>query len=141
MHEALFRGDRVIRWTEAYATGIEEIDNQHRMLFRIVEDYRLAYNEGRGCAIHEQVVNLLAAYARGHFGFEENCMHAHRCPLAAINKSEHAHFLQFIERAKDQYRLHGYKEQEAGELMNTLENWLVKHIANVDIHLKDCVTR
>jgi hemerythrin len=136
-----YRVIQVIKWTEAYATGIAEIDKQHKMFFRIVEDFRLSHVEGRGATVYEQVVNLLAAYARGHFGYEESCMHAHNCPMAANNKLEHTQFLRFIERTREQYRLHGYRDHESEELLGTLEDWLTNHIGKVDVHLRDCVSK
>ncbi len=37
-----------MEWSEKYSTGVERIDEHHRMLFKMAADYRVALDKGHG---------------------------------------------------------------------------------------------
>ena len=37
-----------MKWSEAFATGVSRIDDQHKMLFAMAADFRDALDESRG---------------------------------------------------------------------------------------------
>ena len=63
-----------MKWSIEYSTGFAEIDKQHKKLFQMSEDYRVALTEGRGDRVYGLLLKSLGAYASAHFGREEGCM-------------------------------------------------------------------
>lgn len=126
-----------MEWIEAYATGVARIDEQHKMLFQLGEDFRLALGEGRGERVYENLLDSLALYAQAHFGAEERCMAACRCAAAARNATAHARFIEMVTGYRERYDRAGYREGDAGELVDFLEQWLAGHIAGIDVELRD----
>ena len=42
---------------------------------------------------------------------------------------------------ESRYVTNGYIGADAQELVNTVDNWLDKHICRIDVHLKKCVKK
>ena len=130
-----------MKWSDKYATGVERIDEDHRMIFKMAEDFRDALKEGAGDGVYPTLLESLRAYCRGHFGFEEHCMSKFRCPAAEKNKEAHKMFLVTLSRFREYYAANGYDRAEAWRLVDTVDQWLDDHICHIDVHLKRCVTR
>ena len=71
-----------MKWSVQYATGITELDEQHKMLFKMSEDYREALDKGHGDRVFGVLLASLDQYAIGHFGREEHCTYRYQCPAA-----------------------------------------------------------
>lgn len=130
-----------MKWNDEYTIGIERIDEDHKMIFKMAEDFRAALDESKGGAVYNLLLDALTLYCRGHFGFEERCMNEYRCPVAQKNKDAHAGFLETLAEYRRRYAGSGYDPTDARQLLETIDQWLVDHICNVDIHLKRCVTK
>jgi hemerythrin len=128
-----------MKWKEEYSVGIERIDEQHQMLFKMVGDFRAALDEGHGARTYGLLLKSLEVYTRNHFEFEECCMDQHKCPAAQQNKDAHQELLAELALYKERYADHGYLQGEAYELMTILEEWLEDHICTIDLQLKPCV--
>ena len=128
-----------MKWIEEYATGVERIDEQHKMIFKTTDDFRAELNDGRGEKFYSLMLNFLMPYCRGHFGFEEQCMEKYHCPVAQQNKEVHARFKEVLDEFQQRYEVNGYQEGEARALLNLVEQWLAGHIARIDVHLRECV--
>jgi hemerythrin-like metal-binding protein len=128
-----------MKWTEAYATGIPRVDEQHKMLFKSVEDFRGALVAGEGERTYGLLLTFLDRYSRGHFAFEEKCMAEHACPSAQKNKEEHAALTELLAGYVARFKAKGFSLDEAHTLLDTMDAWLDGHICRVDIHLKRCV--
>jgi len=130
-----------MKWSKDYATGIERIDEDHKTIFRMSEDFRAALDEGMGGAVYAVLLDSLHMYCRGHFGYEERCMHEHRCPVAQKNKDAHAAFLKTMTSFQQRYTENGFDTVDARRLVDTIDAWLSNHICRIDIHLKKCVSK
>lgn len=128
-----------MRWSEDYATGILHVDEQHRMLFSSVGDFREALGEGAGSRTYGVFLSFLEQYTRGHFSYEEGCMEKYRCPVAQQNKDEHAALERTLGEFRGRFSARGYDADDAVSLLDTLDGWLASHICRVDIHLRHCV--
>ena len=130
-----------MKWSEDYATGIEQIDQDHKMIFQMCEDFCSALDDGSGADVYSVMLDNLTLYCRGHFGFEEDCMAKHRCPMAETNKTAHKKLTHILSGFRQRYAKHGYDRAEARLLVDTTNQWLQSHICDVDIHLKHCVNK
>ncbi|MBI5854790.1 MAG: hemerythrin family protein [Nitrospirae bacterium] len=128
-----------MKWSDEYATGIERIDEQHKMIFKMAEDFRAALDEGQGERTYGLLLDFLDRYCRGHFGFEERCMEEYRCPVAQRNKEAHASFVEVLGGFRQRCAASGYLTADARELVDTVDRWVADHICRIDVHLKDCV--
>jgi len=130
-----------MKWKDDYATGDDEIDRQHRSLFEFSEDFREVLHAGHGVGAYEGFLEFLGIYVRVHFGYEEQCMRAARCPAACRNKKEHGHFLTLIERETARYQAEGYSPAAAAALLDMIDDWLASHILRVDVRLRDSLAK
>lgn len=130
-----------MKWIDDYATGIERIDEDHKMIFKMAEDFRAALDECKGAAVYCVLLDSLNLYCRGHFGFEERCMEEYHCPVAQRNKDAHVNFLETLSEFRQRYAVNGYDPKDARQLVDTIDQWLADHICHIDIHLKRCVSK
>jgi hemerythrin len=128
-----------LKWKDEYATDVEKIDNQHKMIFKMSEDFRGALDDGAGGAVYAGLLESLQIYCEGHFGFEEKCMDNYHCPVANENKAAHALFLTVLNQFAERYGKAGFQRTDAFELIDLIDSWLSEHICRIDIHLKNCV--
>jgi hemerythrin len=125
-----------MQWSDAYSTGIARIDDQHKMLFQMADSFRLALDEGKGGGVYQGLLHSLDLYVRTHFAFEEGCMARHFCPAASINQEAHRGFIDFLKRFHERHAVAGFVPEDARELVDTLDRWLVDHICRIDVQLK-----
>ncbi len=130
-----------LEWANIYATGVEEIDAQHRKLFKMINELGDAIKAGQGPEAAPQALKFLGDYVKTHFGYEEECMHKLKCPVAGKNKEAHESFLKLFTKYNDRFRAEGYKEDVVVELHTIAVDWLVKHICGVDVNMKHCVRK
>ncbi|MDQ7008253.1 MAG: hemerythrin family protein [Acidobacteriota bacterium] len=129
-----------MRWSEAYATGIERVDEQHRMIFKMAEDFQAVLDEKvRGERTYGLLLETLDRYCAAHFSFEERCMEEYNCPAAERNKQAHESFVQVLAGYRQRYAEKGFDPVEAQGLLDTLNRWLVEHICGIDVELRKCV--
>jgi hemerythrin len=129
----------VLKWSVEYATGVARIDEQHKMLFKMSQDFREALDEGQGERVYGRLLELLGAYAKAHFGFEEGCMERYRCPAAQQNSLAHGQFVEAISGFQKSYAVSSFNHAEAQRLVEFIDQWLADHICRIDVQLKACV--
>jgi hemerythrin len=130
-----------MKWNDDYATGVQRIDEDHKMIFKMAEDFRAALDAERGGAVYSVLLDALSLYCRGHFGFEERCMEEYHCPVAQKNKKAHVRFLETLSGFRERYAASGYDHTDARRLVDTVDQWLDNHICGIDVHLKRCVNK
>jgi hemerythrin len=117
-----------MNWKDEYSLGIEEIDDQHKLLllgFSAVED---TIKQDKGWSdIHFSIVEL-KALARMHFSFEEALMRLFGFSEIKEHSSEHEHFFVKLEEIEN----HSLRNSLGAEILKFLHEWLTKHIRGVD---------
>ncbi|MBL4750813.1 MAG: hemerythrin domain-containing protein [Amylibacter sp.] len=125
-----------MKWKEEFATGIAEIDRQHKTLFEASEDFREVLERGCSSGTYDGFLEFLVMYVETHFGYEEECMHAAQCPIACTNKKEHALFIKLVDKEVQFFQQRGLDIQRAFRLLDTLDSWLASHIVRIDVQLR-----
>jgi len=128
-----------MKWSEEFATGDAHIDDQHKMLFKMAEDFEATLDEGMGEHVYSDLLESLDLYARTHFGFEEGLMERYHCPASLRNKEAHARFVEILSGFRQRYAVMGFDRTDALALVGTLERWLANHISRLDVQLRACV--
>lgn len=121
-------------FTEKFKTGIEIVDEEHKMLFDIIGKIYKAIDVE---LVHDKfdlildILDELKEYTRVHFADEENYMR--EIGYEGLAQQELLH-QKFIETLEDLNLDEVDDNQEAYlfEFLNFLQNWLVNHILKVD---------
>jgi hemerythrin len=121
-----------IEWTADLAVGHEEIDRQHRELFRRANEILDAMAEGRGPEEVERTVAFLSDFVTTHFKTEERLMALLAYPWITAHKAEHAAFVTSMLRLRDQFRAGGATLPLAVELQRLVCGLLADHFLKTD---------
>jgi len=128
-----------IGWSEALATGVDEIDAQHRDLLRHVEALRRALRDDPAAV--SRLLDYLGDYAVSHFATEERLMARHAYPGAEVHAAAHAGFLRAFARLRHDHELEGLTEGLAELIGSWLGDWLEDHIVGMDQELGTWLSR
>lgn len=131
-----------LEWKDGYLTGVRKVDEQHMKLFASLNDLEKLIN--RDTVTRSEIsdmIDALIAHVQVHFSFEEGCMMRYDCPMAKKNKDEHD---QLLSLCRD-FRYGSKKRKPSTPLLaefhKSAENWVIEHIAFVDIHLRSCIRK
>ena len=128
-----------VEWSESLATGVPEVDEQHKELIRQLNLLNDAMSEGKGKEKIGGMLQFFLDYSKRHFKKEEECMQQYRCPAAEINKAAHAQFLVSFSGLQSRFQAEGASEGLVLELRQRVSEWLVRHIQGVDSQLGKAV--
>lgn len=123
-------------WCDMFSIKVPFIDNQHKKLLNIANDFHKALNENRGKESLFEILNSLIRYAEQHFRDEERLMEAAGYPPDDIKEHKRIHE-QLI---NDIFRLHQDFSQSAEKTVYEMEmflnSWLIPHILITDKKLE-----
>lgn len=122
-------------WSDKYSTGIVSIDTQHKQLFKMVDDFRVALNDKKEEKAYSALLESLYFYTRSHFAIEERRVGEISSPLAEQNKNEHKKLITVLLEHQERFSTNGFDHAEVHSLLNTVENWLSDHIGGIDLQL------
>src|SRR5262245_15212118 len=117
----------VIVWNEALATGNEEIDNQHKEMFRRFNDFQSACKQGEGLDELSNLLAFLGEYVRSHFAQEERLQIDHDYPGYLKHKEEHDSFILTLRKLEDQLIAGGTTPTLLTQTNMAMVNWLTRH--------------
>lgn len=127
-----------ILWTDDLATGVDEIDEQHRELYRQISALHAAMKAGSLQQVRD-VVEYLRRYAVDHFATEEGAMRALGYPGFDVHRRAHCTFVAQYERLAER-ATERISPGVAVDLSSWLGEWLREHVRRIDrelaIHLR-----
>ena len=85
------------QFTEDCLIGIEQIDEEHRRLFALINEAAALPQEARTPQTVEKILCHLADYAATHFAHEEAYMSEHDDPELPLQKKEHEAFTKRVQ--------------------------------------------
>lgn len=130
-----------VSWTENMTTGIPELDAQHRNLIMQLNRLLEAVRSGQAQQILGELVDFLAEHAVEHFAEEEEAMAQYACPMAEVNRQEHAQFCNQLATIRSRLDMEGPSDELALLVQRYLSRWLVDHIRDVDSQLTQSVNQ
>ena len=123
----------IVSWEPRYATGIEQIDVQHRRLVFLTNELYKACRTGGNTALQtvfEDAMHSMVEYVRFHFRDEVELLQCIKYPGFAAHKKEHESLIKnILDAAKD------YDEGKKfvpNSFVRTLKDWVFGHIAVSD---------
>ena len=120
----------LITWDERYSVGVRSMDNQHNVLFGMLNDLYDAMNKGHEQTVTGPLLNSLADYTRHHFASEENLMASTGFPGAAAHREKHQDLMNKVEAFSG--RLDRGDVLLSVDLFNSLSEWIATHIQKED---------
>ncbi|HHW67024.1 MAG: hemerythrin [Epulopiscium sp.] len=121
-----------MEWNDSLLTGVEKIDNQHKELFRRVNNVLEACNQRKGKEIVGETLNFLESYVEEHFRDEEKLQLESQYPGYEGHKLLHAKFIKDIKDLKSRFERDGASILVVIEMNKTIVGWLREHIMKVD---------
>lgn len=122
------------QFTDDCLIGIEEIDNEHRKLFHMInEAFELLRNPSNAPVLVKNLVINLKDYAAAHFAHEEAYMEKINDPELKRQKREHAAFVTKINSFDLDALTSDTSYDMMEELLTYLVRWLYRHILSSDM--------
>lgn len=125
----------LIQWSEKIGVGVEELDEQHKVLVGLINSLNDAMRERRSHEVVRDIVRRLAEYTRIHFAVEESLMRILNYPDYELHKQQHQELTESVLDLAQ--KLDSGKLSISFELMYFLKSWLTKHIMESDKHYTD----
>jgi hemerythrin len=126
-------------WNDSYATGVEEIDEQHMILVHTLNEASEKLARDSDIETLEQITQDLLSYALYHFETEEELMQEYGYNETETETEAQEHLLQHRSfSAKVVAVREGISSGtpiEPADLLEFLNNWLVNHILKTDMKL------
>lgn len=121
-------------FTEDCIIGIEEIDEEHRRLFQLVnEAAELMSMQSAAPAPVRRILAELKDYAGTHFAHEEACMQKLGDPELPLQKKEHQAFSDRMEELLSQKITEDNAAAVLDGILSFLVRWLYRHILSSDM--------
>ncbi|MEI6379200.1 MAG: bacteriohemerythrin [Candidatus Falkowbacteria bacterium] len=123
-------------WEDKYSVGVEQIDNQHKKMFAVINDLVSAINSKPTEEKLSAIIKSLIEYKKFHFATEEKYFKEFNYDGAADHIAKHHEFSQKLEEIESKYV--GDVVGLAFELVDFLEDWLIEHLMIIDQKYVPC---
>lgn len=123
--------NQFVVWKDEYSVGIEMIDNDHRKLLNLINEFQTAVFYRTGKEFEEQAFDALVDYTRTHFRREEDLMKEHGYPGFEAHQAEHRKMIEQVEASLVQYQSEG-RHVPLKRTVVYLREWLIDHINGTD---------
>jgi len=120
----------MFQWTDAYAVGVKQIDEEHQRLFALAEAMHLAMIAGKGKEFVSTLLAALLDYTNYHFAHEEELMSGVGYPALAEHRRQHEALREKTRKLQER--------AASGEVTMTMEvallliDWLKRHTTGAD---------
>jgi hemerythrin len=122
-----------LQWDKRLETGITQIDDQHKEIFKRIADFGLALLNGKEKAELIKLIGFLESYAAEHFDAEEKVMRDIHHPEFIKHLEEHNQFRDMCKELASEYRNKGVDQYLALQTEKKLIKWWENHILKSDM--------
>lgn len=123
--------NKFLEWKDEYSVGIEAIDNDHRKLLNLINQFQTAVLYRTGQEFEEAALDELVEYTRTHFKREEDLMQEYGYPDFEPHQAEHRKFIGEVEAMIEKYQREGNRAS-LQQAVVFLRDWLINHIMGTD---------
>ena len=126
----------LLNWNDNYSVNVEEIDNQHKEIIRIINELYVSIVEGKSRDTMDKIFKDLTEYATIHFKTEEDYFEKFNYPEASFHKQQHEDIAKKIKEFKK--RNEEGKKILDSEILHFLMSWFVNHVILIDKRFAEC---
>lgn len=122
----------IIAWSNEFALGIDEIDEQHKALVGMINALDASTHGDFSSDTVRRLLADLNEYVRNHFAFEERLMAGGGCSQELVTRhlGEHAYFRSVLKDLTNDFE--NGRRNVTVTLIEYLVHWLLHHIVVVD---------
>ena len=117
-------------WSNDLSVGNPLIDDDHKKLIKMINNYHNAMQEGRGNEVIGKVLSNLSIYTAEHFKREEDEMRRINYSMSDEHRREHKQLLNDFEELQNE--LNNGKMMLASKMSKFLKDWWHIHISKSD---------
>ena len=125
-----FMGQRRAEWKDEYTVGIESIDQQHKKLINLINNFQTAVDYSTGEAFERECLTAVVDYTKTHFTYEEGLMSEYGYPDFEPHKAQHQKMIDKINELLADYEKHPERTMKIA--LDFLKQWLIRHINGTD---------
>ena len=120
----------VVSWRTRYSMNIESIDNQHKEIFSLINNYLDSILKGFGKLKTKYILDDLIQSCRDHFEHEEELMQQNEYPALYSHKHTHKYFISELLEIRNSIENDPFPiSTSTGDF---IRKWTVNHILTSD---------
>ena len=123
-----------IDWCPDIETGHEQIDGQHRHIFKLLGDL-VEECENKKNINTLKILNFLADYVVEHFADEEALQRQSKYPKFEWHREQHQFYINEFKKLNSEFAANGNSPKFTLDMNNTVISWIVRHIKSADVEL------
>jgi hemerythrin len=120
-----------LKWSDAYLTGVSQIDDQHQLILRLLVDLADQVRDERDTL--GETVEAMASYVDEHFGLEEQLLERCDYPELAAHRALHRTFVRRVLGLQKALRSDDVTGEMVDETVGFLSSWFVEHVTGEDL--------
>jgi len=120
----------LIEWSPNLSVGVDDMDQQHRKLISLVNQFHDALKAGKGDDASKGILIQLVQYTHTHFAAEEQLQARYGYPELAAHNKLHAELIAQVNQMVE--KIKAGKMVSAVTIANFLKDWLTQHILGTD---------
>lgn len=119
-----------INWDESLSVNIASIDEQHKKLINLINEFYQKINEKSNNELISGLINEMREYIILHFTTEEELFKKYNYPGFENHKKEHDKFVSKVNDLQD--RFNNNKVILTYEITSFIKDWIKNHIQGTD---------
>jgi hemerythrin-like metal-binding protein len=125
----------ILSWHDQYLIGEWTIDEQHKMLFKLINDFHSHWIAAHDPKEISALLNKLISYCEHHFVTEEGIMEKEGYPKRDRHHADHEDLAKTIFDLNEEFAAR--RELASNDVQKFCKHWLVDHIVNADYDFRD----
>ena len=127
-----------IIWKDSFNIGVQEMDDQHRLLVNYINDLYDSIQAGNSEDNVETILHNLTEYIQLHFAAEEAILKSVNYPLLDSQIKQHEYYVSELNFLKSGFL---DEAQTAQNMLLFLKDWFLHHITTEDLKYVDFVKK
>jgi len=119
-----------IQWKDSYSVGITHIDDDHKKLISLLNQFTVAYDHAMSEKFEKEALEALVDYTKYHFEREEQMMRKNDYPDFIAHQAKHQEMIEQVNKFVDLYNEKGHDALK--DISEYLTVWLINHINGTD---------
>ncbi len=120
----------ILKWREAYETGVEQMDTQHKKLIKLVNQLYAMLRQKAELDELDAILQEMSDYAEQHLRDEEALLHKHGYPDFNRQKESHQEYYDTMDELFAEMEVDKY--EAAQKIYRFLRKWWIDHIVGED---------